>query len=548
MKNKQQRMTGMADARDGVIRWASWLAAMALSAALAIPLGAEVIDDFEDGVKFLEGGGGMDYFAWEVTGGQLVVSRSSPVPTPMDKELLTYDNVYWSSPSLPAGSLDGGRTLELRMDLVHTSTDDLFLLLMSGGQNVGADSAYAVLVDRNEVALMKWRAGGNMAIFFWDTLQTAFENVTVRLALKKTESGVVITVKVVDKATAVMLYEKSFTDGPGQDAPMRPPDPHTIGMWTIDEGAPYTNFHYAAVGVWQVIRTEPPALEIQLDNLECAVYNAPEVDSVRLSWSANLVEEQIMVGADSLAEDAVWAPCPEPNYQRFGCPCVSVSTGDGAQFFKLVPGTQFIDSFNDLKQPFATRNPWEPWFHNGSDVSRFTITLADGVLKIQTQQDPVSGMVMVYSPGGGEIFRDFYASVDILDWGSSSQNSALGIAGRVQGSPSGDVTGMYLGSMQVNPAGVPGTAQLVFFDGGADRPVPGTFSITAGKAYRLQFSAVGSQLTIRLVDLTDGRTVKDGYIQDSRHTQGRVALWVNTRGSSAYARTVDNFFVTGTKP
>jgi hypothetical protein len=371
--------TGTAGRRGGLIRRVSWLAAMALSAGLAGPLNAEVIDDFEDGVKFLEGGGGMDYFAWEVTGGQLVVSKSSPVPTPLNKALLTYDNVYWPSPSLAAGSLDGGRTLELRMDLIHASTDDLFLVLMCGGHNAGADSAYAVLVDRNEVALMKWRAGGNLAIFYWDTLSTEFEHVTVRLALKKTESGVVITVKVVDKATAVMLYEKSFTDGPGQDTPMPPPDPHTIGMWTIDEGAPYTSFHYAGLGVWQMIRTEPPPLEMRLDNLEYDVYNAPEIDSVRLSWSAKLVEEQIIVGANSLAGDAVWAPWPEPIYQRFGCPCVSVSTAEGARFFKSVRGTQFMDDFSEPKQPFANRLPWRLLWNDPNDE----ISVTDGVMRIR---------------------------------------------------------------------------------------------------------------------------------------------------------------------
>lgn len=157
-------------------------------------------------------------------------------------------------------------------------------------------------------------------------------------------------------------------------------------------------------------------------------------------------------------------------------------------------------------------------------------------------------MVMIYFPGGGEIVRDFYASVDILDWGSSTQDSDLAIAGRVEGSHSGGLTAMYLGRIRVNSGGVPGKAQLDFFDGSEGRPLPGTFDITAGRAYRLQFWAVGSQLNIRLVDLSDGQTVKEGYIQDSRHTQGRVALWVNTRGSTSYTRTVDNFYMIGTKP
>jgi len=48
MKSEQQRQTGAAGWRGGVIRRASWLAAMALSAGLAGPLDAEVIDGFHE--------------------------------------------------------------------------------------------------------------------------------------------------------------------------------------------------------------------------------------------------------------------------------------------------------------------------------------------------------------------------------------------------------------------------------------------------------------------------------------------------------------------
>jgi len=265
-----------------------------------------------------------------------------------------------------------------------------------------------------------------------------------------------------------------------------------------------------------------------------------------LAWPEP-AEEAIVVGASSLASDAVWTPWPEPIFKRFGQFCLAAPMTNAQQFYQLVPGTQFIDDFDPLKEPFATRNPWEPYFADAADVSRFTFTITDGVFQIQTQEPPVNGMVAVFCPGAGAIVRDFYASVDILDWGSSSQNSALGIAGRLQGGPGG-VSGMYLGSLQVNPGGVPGTAQLWFFDGGNNVQVPGEFNITANSKYRLQFWVVGNHLTLRLLDLTNGQEVKRGQLQDSRLTQGRVALWVNTRGSSSYTRTVDNFFMTGTEP
>ena len=132
---------GHARGRRG--RTAALIATVAICACTAVRLDAVVIDDFEGPVKFAEGGGGTNYFMWGLTNGQLVVSRQNPIPTPSSDVGATYDNVYWPT-SLPGVSLEGGRTLELRMDLNHTSADDLFLLLMCGGPD-GEDSAYGVI-------------------------------------------------------------------------------------------------------------------------------------------------------------------------------------------------------------------------------------------------------------------------------------------------------------------------------------------------------------------------------------------------------------------
>ena len=62
-------------------RKAGYLTGMALGVFLAVPLHAIVIDDFEHGVKFLTGGGGMDYLRGTVTNGQMVFSGRFPGPT-----------------------------------------------------------------------------------------------------------------------------------------------------------------------------------------------------------------------------------------------------------------------------------------------------------------------------------------------------------------------------------------------------------------------------------------------------------------------------------
>jgi enediyne biosynthesis protein E4 len=255
---------------------AALLATVAISACPAGLLNAAVIDDFEVPVKFAEGGGGTNYFRWGLTNGQMVISRPYPIPTPTTNVMTTYDNVYWPAPRLPDGNLAGGRTLEVRMDLIHASADNLFLLLICGGPSDGKDSAYGVFVDRNEVGLMKYKDSVALNSFYWDTLATTNENVNVRLAFTKTNSALIITVKIVDKGNQrATLYERSFVDGPGQDGPVPPPDPHGYGFFIPDQGGPYTNFTYAAAGCSQMIFTIPPQLEMLLDNLEYDVLGQP---------------------------------------------------------------------------------------------------------------------------------------------------------------------------------------------------------------------------------------------------------------------------------
>ncbi len=530
-------------------RAAAWIAVVALGAWSASLLNAAVIDDFEDGVKFSAGGGGMDYFTWDVTGGQLVVSRPSPVPSPPNDALLTYDNVYWPVPDLSAGSLDKGRTLELRMDLVHASADDLFLVLGCGGLTGGADSAYAVMVDRNEVALTKYRAGGNLTVFYWDTVESPFPtNVTVRLAFRKTDNGLGITVRVVNKGNAgATLYERSFTDGPGQDAPVPLPDPHGMGIWTADEGAPYTDFTYAAAGVWQIIPTEPPPLEMRLDNLEYEVYDAPRINSVLLSWSANMGEGQIAVGAESLASDAVWTPCREPIYTRFGQLSTAVPIANACRFWKLVPGTQFIDDFSEPKQPFASRTPWEMVWTDPNDE----ITVANGTMRIRRLGPTELGFLA--RPPEEVVVRDFYASVDILDFTASGDNwCTFAIMANGIFTPNNPSTASVgNGVLLTFNSGAPGRVGYALWNGQQEIQGPVFNTAEFAPPYRLELSGVGSTLQSRVVQLATGQQIGEP-LQATRtlYSEGWMALYVESPDQSATTHDliVDNFFVTGTKP
>ncbi len=86
------------------------------------------------------------------------------------------------------------------------------------------------------------------------------------------------------------------------------------------------------------------ALSLPVTGLKAQVLDTSR--SVLLSWPQS-AQEQIVVGADSLASNAVWTPWPEPIFKRFGQMCVAVPTTASQQFFKTVLGTQFVDDFSD---------------------------------------------------------------------------------------------------------------------------------------------------------------------------------------------------------
>lgn len=494
--------------RDFRSRTAAWIAAVALCVCTAARLDAVVIDDFEGGVNYGPGSGAgyTNYFLWGITNGELVIQRPYPTPFPPYPETMaTYDNIYWPAPRFPNNCLEDGRTLEIRMDLIQTSADDLFCMPVCGGTYEGAGTLYWAFVDRNEVALVKYRYDSNdpsrnhITTFYWDIVEATFENVTVKMAFTKTNSSsLAITVKVVDKGNqGATLYERTFVDGPNQDGPLPPPDPHNYGFFTADQGVPYPAFSYAALGCSHTITKIPlpPLLEMRVDNVEYDVYDPPSLDianSVLLSWPANTEKEQVVVGADS-PTGPVWTPWPEPIFKRFGQMCMTVPTTATQQYFKLVPGTQFADDFSDCSGPFTNRSPWVPLFQDPGE--EWVVT--NGVLQLKC--NPPTGGTALCPLGTNEeaYLRDSYMSVDILDWvASATTKSGFSLNARARMVSTGGAT-TYMGGLTHNHDGIPGKVRPWIWNGSEyirgtdfylqDYPLP----------YRLQFSVVGPRLQLQ---------------------------------------------------
>ena len=529
-------------------RRAEFLLALAVAAGPLLPLHAVVIDDMCAPVKFQVGGGGMDYLNADLVDCQLVFSGQFPGPTQTNDPLRNYDSVYWPN-SLPTVSLLN-RTLEVRMDLVQVSGDDVFLVLGVDGPSGG----YEVAIDRNELVLAKYHGAGTTT-FAWNTVPLINQNVTVVLSLTRTTNSVQLAARIVDRTNHErILYEIPFTDGPGQD-PVIPSPPRGLTFFTApDPGPPLASFSVAWVGVWQYTATSPPPVEVVVDNFEYDVHDAPVLGikwpSVLLPWSANTAEEQIVVGANSLASNAVWTPWPEPIFKRFGELCMAVPTTSAQQFFKLVPGTQFIDDFSDPKEPFAVRNPWVPGFYVPADATRWDVSTSNGVLRVQALVTPLdpTGRLVIKPPGPYVQVKDFWAAVDILNFDTTRQDAGIGLAARV-GGDLGHWPGAnngYIANLWPNWGGA-NKAVLNLWTGSGTGGQSPVFDFKPGTPYRFIFSGVGRRLSVELIDLELRQRVAALFVTDSTFSQGFVGFFMEV-GAAICDMTLDNFFVTGTKP
>lgn len=505
-------------------------------------LEAAVIDDFSGPTKkFQTGGGGMDYTRADLVNGQLVFSGDYPGPSSTSTPLVQWNNVYWPS-SLPTVNLDF-HTLEVRIDLVKISADDVFL----GFGIDNGDGGYLVFVDQNEVALVKYSySDSGIAAFCWTNAPVTNQNVKVVLAVTQMTNTVQLAMKFVELGSGRVLYERSFFDGPGRDFEAVTPRPKGMTIFGPDTGAAFTNFNIAFAGVFQWATNNPPPFQVVVDNLEYDLYEPPVINitnSVLLSWPENTVEEQIVVGTDSLS-NAVWTPWPEPIFKRNGQLCLAVPATAQAQYFKLVPGTQLLDDFNGPSGLVASRNPWVPYFIDTNDIPRFSFEITNGTFRVHTITPPINGRVGFAFPGyppGSPIFGDFTASVEIVGFTASGAYPSIVISGRgTLDLPFPGTSHAYLGSFSLLPC------RIGIWDGAnAVWGPPVVYDRTA--RHRLQFSAVDDALTLRLVNLKTGRTFEQKLVTRT-FSHGDVGLMVLGAAGAPYDITLDNFLLTGTKP
>ncbi len=276
----------------------------------------------------------------------------------------------------------------------------------------------------------------------------------------------------------------------------------------------------------------------------CLKAQVPEISkAVLLSWPEP-TQEQIVVGSDSLASNAVWTPWPEPIFKRFGQMCMAVPTTASQQFFKPVPGTQFIDDVSDFQLPYTNRCAYSNWTGYGWDY-----LVTNGTYRIARQGPGIAKWGFAAPLPWVEV-RDFTTSVDILDWVASGTNwNRFYLAARaVWTGPGGGPA--YAGGLSLNDPG-PGKVRL--------RTICFTSSFEGASfdfqqyppPYRLQFSGVGTNMSSRVLSLTTGQILAEMSVTDTNLTQGFTTLLPYSpalNASESHAITLDNYFVSGTKP
>jgi hypothetical protein len=539
-----KRKPGHARALRG--RTAGLAAGLALAAAgiYGTSVLAKVYDDFENPTNSQTLWTGH---VWYGTGGQTVTNgRVRLYVTPN----VSGGGAFSFLQSVRTWTLREGRTLEFKADLLSSNGDGAlgYIAFHLGDGNSG----YMLMVDEDTIALHK-RSNPLTLFLLTNGAPVKVSNVKLVLSMTGVQSGVLLKVRVLDNDNAgAVVFEREYCDTAGAD-PMERGTDDPPESFLGQTSCLYLSL-FRDPGYFDPDVTLPPLAkaEVVWDNAEVLEYDVPSLqiaNSVLLTWSANTEEEQIVVIADSVTSTN-WTPCPQPIFTGSGGLSVAVPITANQQFFKLVPGRQFVDNFSDTWGPFTNRDsymefvkdPGEEWY------------VTNGVLRLAAVHSAYAGFLLApLGTNAAAKHEDFFTSADILDWVTNGTNwSLFSLLGRyVIGTPTSG--NGYGGLLSLNSGGIAGRVKLIIGNGSAGVDGP-TFDMAAHPPpYRLEFSGVGNpicQLRFRVLSLTTGELIAEQRELGTGYTSGLPGIWVNTRNEAGdtFAITADNFFVTGTKP
>jgi len=519
---------------------AALVATVAVCACTAVRLDAVVYDDFESATRTATLWSNM---VWYGTGGYLVTNGQARVfATPDTPGYGAFSFLV----SRRTWTVQEGRTLEFRIDLLGSSGDGALAVFGFFSELAGA--GYNFALDQDTLAV--WKHPSPLSCFFFtNNTPVKVSNVKLVLSMTGTNSSVLLKFKVLDNDNAgAVLFEGEYLDTPAEDTMQRgtddPPESY------LGQSGLLQAYVFRDPGYFDPDVTLPPnaQAEVVFDNAEVVetfeyspphLAISPATNGVDLSWLSP-PEEHIVVAADQLA--GPWRPCWKPHSQSNDVCCLNLPCQSAQQFFRLTPGRQFTDDFSTLVPS------WRPWFQSAGE--EWIVT--NGVLQVSFNQPAIPGLALC--PLGATnveaILGDFCASVDVLSWVTSTTNSitvALFARGQIYTENWGDG---YFGGIGLNYNGIPGrVTPWTYHDGSEARGF--AFDVAAfPPPYRLQLSGVGDRLKFQVWSLTTGELIREMNYGSSTFANGIVGLWFTGRAEAgdSFTITLDNFFMSGTKP
>jgi len=295
-----------------------------------------VVDDFADN-NFTWPGGAVGpvpnpnppgkFFASE-TNQQLTIGGTWPSPTPRYVDSAAWADLLWP------WRVSAGQTLEARVDVIALSHDASGAAL---GLYYSSGEAYIVFVGRNYITIGK---GEWLGVAHFRAVQASVKDTNIVLSLSLTPVGgnLVLTGKVLDKATGAVIAQVVATDTPASDPTLSASKLAEVtggrvwqGIVTDPSGAPHTSGIAPAIFVGQESDTNVTAFGT-FDNLELRAYEVPQLGiepAVRISWP---ITSQNYRPQWAPTLQGPWQEIPDQTIPEMNQ--VTVPSGGNMRFFK----------------------------------------------------------------------------------------------------------------------------------------------------------------------------------------------------------------------
>jgi hypothetical protein len=232
---------------------------------------------------------------------------------------------------------------------------------------------------------------------------------------------------------------------------------------------------------------------------------------------------------------------------------ISLGCATAAILFTAVTAFAQTDDFNDNNDLGWTR--YDPIGSHPQIPDQATFTVANGAYRIQTAASPLPSTVGPARAGAirtNVSYTDFYATVDLVDWDETLQQS-VGILARIKDPGLGTTDG-YVLTYNFRGQDIDITRFTDEDPDGGNLALSGedNLILEKGKKYRLVFWGKGTELGARVYDLANLDTpLVDCVGSDSTYPSGFLGLLVYDNSSAATMRTdatFDNYFAVTEEP